>query len=175
MIRNLLSAVADAPSAKGLDLRLAHKGDGEESDGAGAIRAVGDNAEALRILQSGEVNVLGGTAWLWARLEFAKVVDVLFLDEAGQMSLPYNAQVSRLAERLAATGVRAGPVDKFQGQQAPVVIYSMATSRPEDAPRRMGSCTASSASTSRRPGPSASPSWWPARCSSRPSAGLPRG
>ncbi len=50
---------------------------------------------------------------------------------------PYNAQVSRLAERLAPTGVRVGTVDKFQGQEAPVVIYSMATSRPEDAPRGM--------------------------------------
>jgi uncharacterized protein len=50
---------------------------------------------------------------------------------------PYNAQVSRLAERLAATGARVGTVDKFQGQQAPVVIHSMATSRPEDAPRGM--------------------------------------
>jgi uncharacterized protein len=34
-------------------------------------------------------------------------------------------------------GARVGTVDKFQGQQAPVVIYSMATSRPEDAPRGM--------------------------------------
>src|ERR671918_123036 len=50
---------------------------------------------------------------------------------------PYNAQVSRMAEQLASTGVRVGTVDKFQGQQAPVVIYSMATSRPEDAPRGM--------------------------------------
>ena len=50
---------------------------------------------------------------------------------------PYNAQVSRLAERLASTGARVGTVDKFQGQEAPVVIYSMATSRPEDAPRGM--------------------------------------
>ena len=50
---------------------------------------------------------------------------------------PYNAQVSRLQERLAPTGVRVGTVDKFQGQEAPVVIYSMATSRPEDAPRGM--------------------------------------
>ena len=50
---------------------------------------------------------------------------------------PYNAQVSRLAERLAPTGARVGTVDKFQGQEAPVVIYSMATSRPEDAPRGM--------------------------------------
>jgi predicted RecB family nuclease len=50
---------------------------------------------------------------------------------------PYNAQVTRLTERLAATGVRVGTVDKFQGQEAPVVIYSMATSTPEDAPRGM--------------------------------------
>jgi uncharacterized protein len=48
---------------------------------------------------------------------------------------PYNAQVSRLAERLALLGVPVGTVDKFQGQEAPVVIYSMTTSRPEDAPR----------------------------------------
>ena len=48
---------------------------------------------------------------------------------------PYNAHVSRLDARLKDTGARVGTVDKFQGQQAPVVIYSMATSRPEDAPR----------------------------------------
>ena len=38
---------------------------------------------------------------------------------------------------MASTGVRVGTVDKFQGQEAPIVIYSMATSRPEDAPRGM--------------------------------------
>ena len=32
---------------------------------------------------------------------------------------------------------RIGTVDKFQGQEAPVVIYSMTTSSPEDAPRGM--------------------------------------
>jgi uncharacterized protein len=50
---------------------------------------------------------------------------------------PYNAQVNRLTDRLASMGARVGTVDKFQGQEAPVVIYSMATSRPEDAPRGM--------------------------------------
>jgi uncharacterized protein len=49
---------------------------------------------------------------------------------------PFNAQVSRLAERLP-PGARVGTVDKFQGQEAPVVIYSMASSSPEDAPRGM--------------------------------------
>lgn len=49
---------------------------------------------------------------------------------------PYNAQVAALIERLPA-GARVGTVDKFQGQEAPVVLYSMATSTPEDAPRGM--------------------------------------
>src|SRR5439155_25034038 len=49
---------------------------------------------------------------------------------------PYNAQVADLAARLPA-GARVGTVDKFQGQEAPVVIYSMTTSTPEDAPRGM--------------------------------------
>jgi predicted RecB family nuclease len=49
---------------------------------------------------------------------------------------PYNAQVRRLVETLP-TGARVGTVDKFQGQEAPVVIYSMATSSVDDAPRGM--------------------------------------
>jgi uncharacterized protein len=50
---------------------------------------------------------------------------------------PYNAQVSRLVERLEPRGVRAGTVDRFQGQEAPVAIYSLATSSPDEAPRGM--------------------------------------
>ena len=50
---------------------------------------------------------------------------------------PYNAQIALLGERLVPRGIRVGTVDRFQGQQAPVVIYSMATSTPEDAPRGM--------------------------------------
>lgn len=50
---------------------------------------------------------------------------------------PYNAQrklIRRLLER-AGINVRVGTVDKFQGQEAPVVFYSMATSSGEDLPR----------------------------------------
>jgi len=49
---------------------------------------------------------------------------------------PYNAQVADLMARLPG-GARAGTVDRFQGQEAPIVIYSMTTSTPEDAPRGM--------------------------------------
>jgi uncharacterized protein len=296
VIRNLLKAVGKAAQEKGQDVRLGHKWDGAEEEGDSApfqIRSFHTNPEALAALQSSEVHVLGGTAWLWARPEFGRSVDVLFVDEAGQVALanvlaasgaadsivllgdpqqldqpqkgthpegvnasalehilgdhatmpqgrgiflpvtwrlppsicsftsevfyeerllakpglerqrltgagdydgsgvrllevahdgnrnssteeieavvdlvarltapgvqwvnergeskqmttkdilvvaPYNAQVSRLVERLQSAGVPVGTVDKFQGQEAPVVIYSMATSRPEDAPRGM--------------------------------------
>ena len=46
---------------------------------------------------------------------------------------PYNAQVFELEERM--PGARIGTVDKFQGQEAPIVIYSMTTSSHADAPR----------------------------------------
>jgi uncharacterized protein len=47
---------------------------------------------------------------------------------------PYNAQVRRLRAGLPGS-VRVGTVDKFQGQQAPIVFFSMATSSGEDLPR----------------------------------------
>ena len=48
---------------------------------------------------------------------------------------PYNAQIFELQQRL--PGARIGTVDKFQGQEAPIVIYSMTTSTHADAPRGM--------------------------------------
>ena len=292
VIRNLLDEVAKSSAKNGIETKRAQKVRESDDSGelAGATIEVTKNEEALRLLKEGEINVLGGTAWLWADPDFAHAVDVLFVDEAGQMPLanvlavaqaagsivllgdpqqleqpkkgshpegvnasalqhmlgehltipadrgiflpvtwrlspricaftselfyesrltaklgldrqqltggpftgsglwvvevdhdgnrnasdeeveavadlaarltapssqwidengvptqmtgsqilvvaPYNAQVSRLDARLKGTGVRVGTVDKFQGKQAPVVIYSMATSRPEDAPR----------------------------------------
>jgi uncharacterized protein len=53
---------------------------------------------------------------------------------------PYNAQVREIQESLARVDhleVRVGTVDKFQGREAPAVIYSLATSSSSDAPRGM--------------------------------------
>ena len=55
------------------------------------------------------------------------------LDEI-KVVAPYNAQVDRLRAVLPAA-VEVGTVDKFQGQQARVVLYSMASSSGEDVPR----------------------------------------
>lgn len=292
VIRKLLEDVLLAAKELGLQIQCVHKVT-DKSDLPGNVEEIDDNKEALSRLSSGRMQVLGGTQWLWARPEFSEKVDVLFVDEAGQMSLanvlaasqaaksvvllgdpqqleqpqqgvhpegtdrsalehllgdhktmpsaqgiflpetwrlaprissftsevfyegrlrphsglenqtlvgtgvvsgaglwvakvehqgnqsssheevstieqivkdilrpgaswidskgerwpmtgadilvvaPYNAQVSLLGERLERYEVRIGTVDKFQGQEAPVVIYSMATSTPEDAPRGM--------------------------------------
>ena len=53
---------------------------------------------------------------------------------------PFNAQVREIEAALEARGIvgaKVGTVDKFQGQEAPVAIYSMASSTAEDAPRGM--------------------------------------
>ena len=292
VIRNLLDAVMKEAGARSSQIRCAHKVS-EESETPPPVREITGNEEALASLAAGDVSVLGGTAWLWARSDAEDAVDVLFVDEAGQMSLanvlatsqcagsvvllgdpqqleqpqqgshpqgadvsvlehilgehktipadrgiflpetwrlapaisaftsevfyegrlrsraglerqlltgaapfngsglwvvpiihdgnqnasleevdavervieiligtgahwidrngvaaamkaenilvvaPYNAQIALLEERLAPRNVRVGTVDRFQGQEAPVVIYSMATSTPEDAPRGM--------------------------------------
>jgi len=48
---------------------------------------------------------------------------------------PYNMQVGALRRRL--PGFPIGTVDKFQGQEAAVVVYSLTSSSPADAPRGM--------------------------------------
>jgi predicted RecB family nuclease len=49
---------------------------------------------------------------------------------------PYNAQVACLVEALP-SGARVGTVDRFQGQEAAVSIFTMATSTVEDLPRNL--------------------------------------
>jgi hypothetical protein len=49
---------------------------------------------------------------------------------------PYNMQVNLLRSRLPA-GARVGTVDKFQGQEAAVVLVSMATSSGDDLLRQI--------------------------------------
>ena len=87
--------------------------------------------EAEKVSEIVEQLLREGTTWTNKKGETAPLLLKHILIVA-----PYNAQVSALAQRLPA-GARIGTVDKFQGQEAPVVIYSMTTSTPEDAPRGM--------------------------------------
>lgn len=77
---------------------------------------------------------------------YHKLLGQQFRDERGEVRAithkeilvvaPYNMQVNHLTSVLP-VGARVGTVDKFQGQEAPVVLISLATSSPEDLPRHM--------------------------------------
>jgi uncharacterized protein len=87
--------------------------------------------EAVRIAEIVGQLLRNGSTWTNKKGETAALLlsDILIV-------APYNAQVSVLSQSLPEKA-RVGTVDKFQGQEAPVVIYSMTTSTLEDAPRGM--------------------------------------
>ena len=115
VIRNLLDAVVkqdrDA-NARGRrkvprPVRVGQKPGQNEDDGLAAsddVMLLHENDEALAALADGTVNILGGTAWLWARPEFAGTVDVLFVDEAGQMALANVLAIARAASNTVLLG-----------------------------------------------------------------------
>ena len=102
VIRLLLDEVV-AESRRG-DTRVAVAHRCDDDDGSASVRCIKDNAAARRAIVDGEVNVLGGTAWLWSREEFAGAVDVLFGDEAGQFSLANAIAVSQAADSMVLLG-----------------------------------------------------------------------
>lgn len=95
VIGNLLSAVGRAG---------VQKCDEADFRAGDLVRQVDDNAEALVELTSGTTRLLGGTAWLWSRPEFADAVDVLIVDEAAQFSLANAVAVSRAARAMVLLG-----------------------------------------------------------------------
>jgi predicted RecB family nuclease len=108
----------------------------------------GSGLRVLEVPHEGNANASPEEASEVARL----VRDLLrreWLDKAGNrlpiipdqilVVTPYNAQIRAIEDALGQAGcpsaVRVGTVDKFQGREAPVVIYSMATSSADEAPR----------------------------------------
>jgi uncharacterized protein len=103
VISNLLSRLCkEACDAKvKLSIVQKAKADGCEHD---FVTQAKDNPDVLRKLQSGEAQVAAGTAWLWSRAEMASSVDVLFVDEAGQMSLANVLAISPAAKSVVLLG-----------------------------------------------------------------------
>jgi predicted RecB family nuclease len=104
VIRNLLHEVAAQAATAGERVRVAAKvGEAEENGDGDRVREFEGNEEALAAIGT-EVEVLGGTAWLWSREDAAGAVDVLFVDEAGQMSLANVLAVSQAADSVVLLG-----------------------------------------------------------------------
>jgi uncharacterized protein len=116
----------DAPWFSGAGLRyvpVVHEGNAQQSpEEAQAVR------EIVEQLVGGTFRAADGTT------RALGIDDILVVS-------PYNAHVALLRRTLAerfGDAVRVGTVDKFQGQEAPVVIYALAASSADDAPRGLG-------------------------------------
>ncbi len=104
VIHNLLREVIKAANEAGLEGLNCMQKVNEKPDAAPpGITLTTDNAEALAALR-GDAQVVGGTAWLWSREDYFETVDVLFVDEAGQMSLANVLAVSQGAKNLVLLG-----------------------------------------------------------------------
>ncbi len=104
VISNLLGAVCSAAEVSSADVRGIQKAN--DGDGCPDERIVQTNTNdgVAAPLATGEANLAGGTAWLWAREEMAGAVDVLVIDEAGQMSLANTLAVCQAARSVVLLG-----------------------------------------------------------------------
>ena len=101
---------------------IAHPTAGADNESAEEAEVVAGIARSL---------VEGGATWIDEHGVMCPVgwEDILVV-------APYNAQVGAIKRRLPLEA-RVGTVDKFQGQEAPISLYSLTTSSPELAPRGM--------------------------------------
>ncbi|MGE9010684.1 TM0106 family RecB-like putative nuclease [Leptospira interrogans] len=100
-VDNLLCAVIDRATERGENVRIAKKGgDGFEGAYTDQILQTERNDDAHLFTAS----VVGGTAWLFSRVDFDKGFDYLFVDEAGQVSVANIAAMGTCAKNIVLVG-----------------------------------------------------------------------
>lgn len=77
------------------------------------------NEEARDSLADGKIDLVGGTTWLWSREDMTESIDVLFIDEAGQMSLADTIAASSCARSLVLLGDPQQLDQPLQGTHPP--------------------------------------------------------
>jgi predicted RecB family nuclease len=104
VIGNLLKAVLDAAAEEHVDVRPVQRGDKEQILAHDSVTRGKDASDVRAQLHDGRANLAAGTTWLWASPKMADAVDVLFVDEAGQMSLANVVAISPSATSIVLLG-----------------------------------------------------------------------
>jgi len=104
VIRNLLDSAVGAAKKARLELRCVQKVSKTSAKPPASITETKDNGKVFSMLESGEAQVAAGTAWLWTREEAEGSIDILFIDEAGQISLANTVAVSQAAKSVVLLG-----------------------------------------------------------------------
>ncbi|MEP6697709.1 MAG: TM0106 family RecB-like putative nuclease, partial [Pseudonocardiales bacterium] len=101
-IGNLLDEVMVIAAREGWDVRALQKASGEQRCASSTVECTGSAADVVARL--GELDVVAGTAWLFARADMMSSVDTLVIDEAGQMSLANVLAVAGSSDNLVLFG-----------------------------------------------------------------------
>ena len=117
VIGALLEKVARVAEERGVAVRIGQRA-GQEPTFGDAVHLANNDA-ARRSLEEGVVDVVGGTTWLWSREDMTGTVDVLFVDEAGQMSLADALAASPCASSLVLLGDPQQLDQPLQGTHPP--------------------------------------------------------
>jgi len=124
VIANLLKATIEAAVDERVPLRCLRKVSTRSAEPHPRIPETEDNAEARAALSTGQAHVVGGTAWLWARPEFFEAVDVLFVDEAGQLSLAAVLAIAQAGKSIVLLGDSQQLEQPIQGFHPPGTAVS---------------------------------------------------
>jgi len=119
VIGNLLTAVFDAASAENVEVLPVQKGDADQVLDDKRVTRGKDAAEIRARLDDGRANLAAGTSWLWASPKMGEAVDVLFVDEAGQISLANVIAIARATDSLVLLGDPQQLDQPLQGTHPP--------------------------------------------------------
>ncbi|MEZ2144797.1 TM0106 family RecB-like putative nuclease [Bradyrhizobium sp. DN5] len=100
-IDNLLYAVLDRAAETGTTVSMAKKGGGDFDARYGDLIHQTERNEDARLLSA---SVVGGTAWLFSRVDFEASFDYLFVDEAGQVSIANTVAMATCAKNVVLVG-----------------------------------------------------------------------
>ncbi len=103
VISNLLDELGHWADKDSVTFRASQKSDGEHFSDHPSVTQRESNDEMAADLQEG-VDVIAGTAWMFAREEFDQSLDYLIIDEAGQFSLANALAVGTAARNLVLLG-----------------------------------------------------------------------
>jgi len=128
VIENLLSTVADNAQGLGIVLRVAHVGSNIENPDSQLEQLESKDAFAvLSGINGTDALVIGATKNVWAKEEAAHCVDLLVIDEAGQVSLADALSVTHAAPRILAVGdpqQLAAPIQASHAEGAQVSLLA---------------------------------------------------
>lgn len=146
VIGNLLAEVRRLADQTGTDLDVAHLGDPTQVDTDHGITRLAGTSAALapwtgRQRASGRPGVVGATKFGWSRSDTAGTVDLLVVDEAGQVSLADALAVMQASPRVVALGdpqQLAAPVQATQTDAVRVSLLEHLTGGGQVMPPQVG-------------------------------------